>query len=111
MNERSNPTDTGMKRVWVPQLIVIGMLLWALYPGNPYKYYTFLRIVCCGVFAFLAAAAYEQRRYFWTVLLGIVAIIYNPILPVHLTRGVWSILNLLTIAPAIGSIFIIREEH
>lgn len=30
------------------------MLLWALYPENPYGYYVLLRLVCCPIFAYLA---------------------------------------------------------
>ena len=49
-----------MKRIWIPQVITICTLLWALNPHNPYGYYILLRWVCCGVFAYLAFQALNQ---------------------------------------------------
>lgn len=49
-----------MKRIWLPQLVAGLMLLWALNPENPYGYYTLLRWVCCGIFAYLGFKGYEH---------------------------------------------------
>jgi len=98
---RSLPTPTPpspLKRVWIPQLIASGMLLWALNPKNPYGYYILLRCVCCGVFVYLSLCAAEQDKRAWTWLLGITAVVYNPILRVHLTRDIWSVVNVATIS-------------
>ncbi len=81
------------------------MLLWALNPENAYGYYTLLRWVCCGVFAYLAVQSMKQRRDGWVWVLGITAALYNPIVPVHLTRGIWSVVNVSTIGIAIASVF------
>jgi len=89
----------------VPQIIVILMLLWALYPHNPYGYYTLLRLVCCGCFGFLVYAAVVEKMAAWAWLLGITVLIYNPFVPVHLTRNIWAIINLITIGVAIASIW------
>jgi hypothetical protein len=64
------------------------MLLLALDPGNPYGYYILLRWVCCGIFAYLAYHTLEQEQLGWTWVLGITAVVYNPIVRVHLTREV-----------------------
>jgi hypothetical protein len=90
------------------------MLLWALNPGNPYSYYLLLRWVCCGVFAYLAVQALESKRQGWVWVLGITALIYNPLIPVHLTREIWSAANVATIGVAVTSIFALksmREFH
>jgi hypothetical protein len=63
----------------------------------PYGYYTFLRSVTCvaGIlFAFAAwnGGAIGRALAVVTVLL---AILFNPILPVHLTRAIWFYLNIL----------------
>ena len=94
-----------MKRIWIPQTIVSAMLLWALNPENPYGYYIILRWVCCGVFAFLAVQALAREMQGWTWVLGITAFVYNPIFRVHLTREIWSAVNIVTILIAIVSIF------
>jgi len=95
------------KRIWQPQAVVSVMLLWALYPGNPYGYYTLLRLVCCGIFAYLAVQAIILKMQGWTWVLGITAVVYNPIIPIHLTRGIWSVVNIVTIGIAVVSIFAI----
>lgn len=94
-----------MKRLWIPQAIVSCMLLWALNPSNPYGYYILLRWVCCAVFAYLAMQASGYKQQDWVWVLGVTAAVYNPIVPVHLTREIWSVLNLITIGIAVVSVF------
>ena len=99
-----------MTRIWIPQLIAIAMLLWALNPDNPYGYYILLRWVCCGVFAYLTVQELRIKNEGWTWVLGITAVVYNPIIRVHLTREIWSVINVVTIAIAIASIFLMKVE-
>ena len=94
-----------MKRLWIPQAIVCLMLLWALVPSNPYGYYIVLRWVCCVAFAYLAVQAFRQHKKTWVWVLGITAAVYNPIFRVHLTRGIWSVVNVATIGVAVWSVF------
>jgi len=103
-----------MRRIWVPQLIATLMLLWALNPDNPYGYFILLRWVCCGVFAYLAVNAFGQDQQGWVWVLGITAAIYNPIIRVHLTRDVWSVVNVVTIGIAVASVLAMKfksEKH
>jgi hypothetical protein len=96
----------------VPQLIACLMLLWALKPHNPYGYYILLRWVCCTVFAYVAIQALSQEKQGWAWVLGITAVVYNPIVQVHLTRGIWSVVNIISIGIAVASIFAVnvRDE-
>lgn len=86
------------------------MLLWALNPDNPYGYYVLLRWVCCSVFSFLAIVAWERHRG-WAWILGTIAAIYNPFVPVHLNRAIWSAINLVTVGIAVGSIFVLTANE
>ncbi len=56
-----------MKRNWLPQAIASGMLLWALYPGNPSGYYTLLHWVCCGILIYLAYQAGNKAIFNHTI--------------------------------------------
>jgi hypothetical protein len=98
-----------MKRIWLPQIIASLMLLWALNPRNPYGYYILLRFVCCGVFAFLTLQALAHKMHGWTWVFGITALLYNPFFRVHLTREIWSLVNVVTIVIAAASI--VRLPH
>ncbi len=97
-----------MRKIWIPQAIASLMLLWALNPANPYGYYILLRWVCCGAFAYLAFQAFAQEKQGWVWILGVTAAVYNPVLRVHLTREIWSVLNVITIGIAIASVFVLK---
>jgi hypothetical protein len=99
-----------MKRIWLPQLLVSLMLLWALNPENQYGYYILLRWVCCGSFSYLAFRAGERGHQSWAWVLGITAAVYNPIFRVHLTREIWSVVNLVSVCIAVASVFALRHR-
>lgn len=92
-------------------MIVILMLLLALNPGNPYGYYILLRWVCCAAFVYLAIHAWNLEKYGWIWVLGVTAAIYNPILRVHGTREMWSMINVVTIGLAVASIFALKYDN
>ena len=100
-----------MKKIWIPQAIIILMLLWALNPLNPYGYYILLRWVCCAVFVYLAIQAWNIKKQGWVWILGVTAAIYNPILRIHSTREMWSVVNLVTIGLAVASIFVLKSDE
>ena len=74
------------------------LLLWALYPGNPYGYYIFLRIVVFTIFCYYTYRAYcaePESAKAWVC--GGIALIYNPFVFLALGRPIWSVVNILTI--------------
>jgi hypothetical protein len=79
-------------------VVVIGMLVWALVPFNPYPYYILLRWVCCPTLAYLAWLASTRGQTNWALGFGIGALIYNPIIRVALSKGIWTAINVVTIA-------------
>ena len=94
----------------IAQIVGVVMLAWALVPANPYGYYILLRIVLCGIFVFLAVKAHELKQVGWVWVLAIGAVVYNPIVPVHLNREIWSVVNLVTIALLIATVFALRKK-
>jgi hypothetical protein len=101
--------EKSMRRIWIPQAIAIVMLLWALNPENPYGYYILLRWVCCAVFAYLAIKAFAQEKEGWVWVLGVTAVVYNPILRIHLSREIWSVINIVTIIVAAVSVVVLKS--
>jgi hypothetical protein len=84
------------------------MMAWALLPGNPYGYYVLLRLVSCLlliVLFFFHIAMIKDKRPVeyptdligWLGVFVLLALIYNPIIQIHLTREIWSFLNIATI--------------
>ena len=99
-----------MKKIWIPQAIIIPMLLLALNPNYPYGYYTLLRWVCCAAFVYLAIHAFTREKQGWGWVLGVTAAIYNPILPVHGTREMRTVVNVVTIGLAVASLFTLKYD-
>jgi len=76
----------------VAKLIAAGMLFWAL-GRHGYSYYVLLRWVVCAVAAFAAFRASEFGKKGWGWTFAIVALFFNPIIPVHLTRQTWGFID------------------
>lgn len=94
----------------LPQILAIIMLLWALNPENPYGYYVLLRIIVCAICSFLALRAHDIRKNDWVWVLGLTAVIYNPIIPTHLTRQIWSVVNVVTIIILAGTFITLNKK-
>lgn len=71
-----------------------------------------LRVVVLTAALLIAGLIYQQAKTFtlWVGLFVIVAMIFNPISPLHLTRGVWSILNVAAAALFVGHYFMARSQ-
>jgi len=54
----------------------------------PYDYYTLLRIVVAGISIYAALFLFKRDGFDFWILLGI-ALLYNPLIPVHLSRELW----------------------
>ena len=74
-------------------------LLIALAP-LPYWYYTFLRIIVFAAAAFLTYQHYKHEQEFsvWVALLGGIAILFNPLIPIHLSREIWAPIDVIAAA-------------
>ncbi|MHC4538055.1 MAG: DUF6804 family protein [Planctomycetota bacterium] len=76
----------------IPAVIAALMLFGAL--GNwPYGYYQLLRFVVCGISIFVAFMAYQWQQLWAMWLFGVVAVLYNPLIPIHLPKQVWHTID------------------
>ena len=91
---------------FVPAVIAAVMLLAAL-ASWPYGYYKLLRWFVCaaGIFVAFTAYACEKPWALWAFVL--IAMLFNPIAPVHLTRQIWSVLIVHAALGFLASIFVI----
>lgn len=64
----------------------------------PYGYYNLLRLLICGFSLFLLLGDTPVRIEWQRWLTGAFAVLYNPILPIHIgEKDIWIVLNLLTV--------------
>ena len=76
----------------VAKLVAAGFLFGAS-ARHSYDYYTLLRWVVCGVSAFAAYRAADARQTGWVWAFAIVALLFNPVIPVHLKRDTWAFID------------------
>lgn len=71
--------------VWLVPVIVLLIATARL----PYGYYTFARIVTCGVAAWVAVAGFREgpADKVWSIALALIAVLFNPIIPIYLHRS------------------------
>ena len=89
-------------------LIVAAMLVGAVAP-LPYGYYQFLRWITCGVAVFIAFEAYSWKKIWATWVFGIIAVLFNPLIPVHLTKEIWQPIDLVCALLFGTSTILLRE--
>ena len=76
----------------IPTMIAAIMLLLALAPW-PYGYYQVLRLVVCGVAVYVAFMGYTWQKMWAMWLFGFIAVLFNPLLPIHLSRQIWQAID------------------
>ena len=64
----------------------------------PYGYYTLTRIVVCGIAAWFAIVGWNdsQMSRVWSAAFALIAILFNPVMPIYLKRGTWFYFDILT---------------
>ena len=77
-------------------IICTGLLLLALI-DLPIGYYTFLRIVVTIVAVAVVVTELENGINFWIIAFGLIAILFNPLIPVYLgDKSTWMPIDLIT---------------
>ena len=78
---------------WIAPLVVLGVGLLPM----PYGYYFLSRLVVCGCAIYYALQFNNQSETTLVWVFGFFAVLYNPIIPIHLgEKTLWIIVNLIT---------------
>lgn len=77
----------------VAVIYIAAVLLFAGVAPLPYGFYTLLRIVGTIVFAWAAFTAFERKSPSLPWAFGLVALVFNPLIPIHLPKEVWAFLD------------------
>lgn len=82
-----------MPNKWLPRWVVLvaAILAFLAIADLPYGFYRLLRWV---VFLVALATAFRLRDSpGWMWGMGVVAVVFNPILPLHFDKAVWRVLD------------------
>jgi len=90
----SSPAPSPKRRISfaAARIAAAGLLLFAL-ASHPYSYYEALRIIVCGVSGWSIVEAWRLHSERWEWAFGILAVLFNPVVPVALSREVWSMVD------------------
>ena len=94
----------------IASIVSIVMLLLAMPAIWPYGYYILLRWVVTASAIFLVWVSYNLKKTFWLFLMGIIALLFNPIAPIHLDKETWVIIDLIVAVIFLTSIFKIKSK-
>jgi uncharacterized protein DUF6804 len=90
-----------MKRIaaglYIAWLVAAVMLVLAVTGRHPYGFYTLLRWICCAAFAYSAFTAHDGNRVAWVWIFGVLAMLFNPIVPLDFQRDTWQMIDWVTI--------------
>lgn len=88
MPELKNPSH------WLTWGIIAAVLIAIL--DLPYGYYQLLRLLVTGYAAYLAYLYFRNRPGIWPWVLAFVALLYNPVFIITMSKGFHSFVNALT---------------
>ncbi len=54
------------------------------------SFYQILRILVCGVSGYFSFKLWKGKHYNWAWVLGIIAILFNPVAPIGLDKDTWK---------------------
>lgn len=90
--------------------IAVIMLLLAV--GDwPYGYFILLRWVVTASAAFLVWFNHSTSRTKWTVAFAVIALLFNPIAPVHLDKESWVVIDIIVAVIFVISSLVIKRKH
>jgi len=90
--ERAKRKQFNGLGIAIMKVVVAAVLLWAL-AAHPSGYYTLLRWITCAAAVFTVMRAAECEKVIWFYVFIIVAVLFNPIIPIYLKRETWAVLD------------------
>ncbi len=72
-----------------PLIYLTAIALFIALAPMPYGYYTLLKIMACGVFAWAAYISYSNKLTIQLWLFAGLALLFNPIIPIYLSKELW----------------------
>ncbi len=79
----------------VPNWVLLATAIFAFVAiaDLPYGYYRLLRWVVCAVAIASVIQLHRGQRQGWAWVLGAVAVLFNPLVPVHFDKATWRVFD------------------
>jgi hypothetical protein len=89
--------------------VAVILLVLAVLP-LPYGYYQLLRLVVCGLGIWCALANWQEGQQSAAGMWGLLALTYNPLMPIAMGPVLWPIINLVS-AVGVGVVLLRNEAR
>jgi len=107
MKTKTNPAVV----VYVLARIVNILLLLGALTRQSYGYYNFLRLVTFLTTSYGIYRANKIKNANWLWIFGIGAFIFNPLLPIHLSRQIWALIDVGMAIVLFISLFSLKQNR
>jgi len=99
------------KTIRILLVVMATMLFLAVLPIWPYGFYTLMRLLISGVCAYAVIKSQNFPVFLQhKALLIILAILFNPLVPVHLDRSIWLPIDIFSGGYFIYLIMLLRKR-
>ena len=85
--------------------IAIIIMALAILGGWPYGFYTFLRITIFSISIYIAITLIKSNLIGLAWVYGFIGLLFNPLIPFHLGRSIWLIVDFSALIFFVYSIF------
>ena len=92
------------------RLLAAGLLFFAI-ERQPMDYFTILRFVVCAVSIYVGYLAYVNKEIGWLWLFGALAVLFNPLATVKLSRQTWAPIDVGVGIVLLISIWFVQEKQ
>jgi hypothetical protein len=99
---------TWIQNNWL-KLLAAAMLAGAILPIPYFAYYQLMNWMVVAAAVVVAIDAHKAKNEGLKWLFLLVAVIFNPIAPLHLRTDIWQILDLVGAVLLLASVFLIRK--
>ena len=96
-----------LKENWFKTVVIV-MLVVAT-GSYPYSFYQILRWVVCATAAYDAYALYMSKRNFLLWPFVGIAVLFNPVAPIYMSRATWQVFDLLAAFIFLASFFLRKK--
>ena len=97
------------KRPHLIPAIVAAVMLFVALGRWPDDYYQLLRFVTCCVSVYVAYTAYTWQKMWAVWLFGFIAVLFNPLAPIHFSRELWQYVDIICAVLFTIIVFILRK--
>jgi len=101
----STKTLSAVSRVASSALLAIAVA------SLPYGYFIFMRWFVCAACVFHIYLSYTMRKQLSVVVFAVLAILFNPLVPIHLNKESWMPIDLISAAVILSSFAWLRQKQ